>query len=62
MEYKCLEMDFECYEIACSYVEIFWLNCIILEYECTVKDNVDGDEDGDGFHPGHLNLFWVIPF
>ena len=38
------------------------VNCIILEYECTVKDNVGGDEDGDGLHPGHLNLFRVIPF
>ena len=38
------------------------VNCIILEYECTVKDNVGGDEDGHGLHPGHLNLFRVIPF
>ena len=35
----------------------FWNDCIILEYECTVKDNVGGGEDGEGFHPGHLNLF-----
>ena len=38
------------------------VNCIILEYECTVKDNVGGDEDGHGLHPGHLNLFRVIYF
>ena len=33
------------------------INCIILEYECTVKDNVGGGKDGDGLHPGHLKLF-----
>ena len=38
------------------------IDCIILEYECTVKDNVGGNEDRDGLHPGRLNLFWVIPF
>ena len=37
------------------------VNCTIFEYECTVKDNVGGDEDGDGLHPGHLNLFQVTP-
>ena len=38
-------------------VKCFWDDCIILKYECTVKDNVGGGKDGDGLHPGHLNLF-----
>ena len=33
------------------------IDYIILEYECTVKDNVGGGKDGEGLHPGHLNLF-----
>ena len=38
MEYKCLEMGFECYEIACSHVENVWIDCNIFEYECMVKN------------------------
>ena len=42
-------------------IKCFWDDYITLEYECTIKDNVGGNEDGDGRHPGHLNLFRVTP-
>ena len=50
------EYEFECYGIACLLWECF-INCIILEYECTVKDTYMDGEDGEGLHLGHLNLF-----
>jgi hypothetical protein len=37
MEHKCLEVDFECYEIACFHVEMFGL-IVIFGYECMVKN------------------------